>query len=78
MSRRKRLSMRCATVALLLGLQLTSSGAADLDALMREFKVSATGLKPAPGFSLETIDGRTVALTDQRGRAVLLYFWATW
>ena len=34
--------------------------------------------KPAPAFSLPTLDGRTVRLEDHRGEAVLLFFWATW
>ena len=34
--------------------------------------------RPAPGFSLGTLDGRTVSLAGFRGRPVLLYFWATW
>jgi thiol-disulfide isomerase/thioredoxin len=32
----------------------------------------------APDFSLTTLDGDTVALTDLRGRWVLINFWATW
>ena len=32
----------------------------------------------APEFKLETPDGRTVALTDFRGTAVLVNLWATW
>ena len=34
--------------------------------------------KPAPAFSLPSIDGRTVRLEDLRGKIVLLFFWATW
>ncbi|HZR31095.1 MAG TPA: TlpA disulfide reductase family protein [Terriglobales bacterium] len=34
--------------------------------------------KPAPDFSLETLDGQTLHLSDYRGKAVLLNFWATW
>jgi len=34
--------------------------------------------KPAPAFALPTLDGRTVRLEDQKGKAVLLFFWATW
>ncbi len=34
--------------------------------------------RPAPAFALPTLDGRTVRLEDQKGKAVLLFFWATW
>lgn len=34
--------------------------------------------KPAPGFVLSTLDGRSVKLSDFRGKVVLLNFWATW
>ena len=33
---------------------------------------------PAPDFTLETLDGKTMKLSDLRGKAVLLNFWATW
>jgi peroxiredoxin len=33
---------------------------------------------PAPDFSLLTLDGQKVKLSDYRGKAVLLNFWATW
>ena len=34
--------------------------------------------KPAPPFALPALDGRTVRLEDQKGKALLLFFWATW
>jgi peroxiredoxin len=34
--------------------------------------------KVAPDFTLKTIDGKSVTLSDLRGKAVLLNFWATW
>jgi len=32
----------------------------------------------APDFTLEALDGKTTRLSDFRGKAVLLNFWATW
>jgi len=32
----------------------------------------------APDFALESLDGKTVHLSDLNGKAVLLNFWATW
>ena len=34
--------------------------------------------KPAPDFELSTLDGKKVKLSDLRGKAVLVNFWATW
>jgi peroxiredoxin len=34
--------------------------------------------RPAPSFSLVTLDGKSVTSTDLRGRVVVLAFWATW
>ena len=34
--------------------------------------------QPAPDFSLTALDGKTLKLSDYRGKAVLLNFWATW
>ena len=34
--------------------------------------------KPAPAFELPALDGRSVRLEDYRGKALLLFFWATW
>jgi len=34
--------------------------------------------KMAPDFQLKTLDGKTAKLSDYKGKAVLLNFWATW
>jgi thiol-disulfide isomerase/thioredoxin len=34
--------------------------------------------KKAPAFTLATLDGRKVSLSDYKGRPVLVNFWATW
>ncbi|HYK73968.1 MAG TPA: TlpA disulfide reductase family protein [Pseudoneobacillus sp.] len=33
---------------------------------------------PAPDFTLTTLDGKTVKLSDYKGKKVILNFWATW
>lgn len=33
---------------------------------------------PAPDFELTSLDGKKVKLSDYRGKAILLNFWATW
>ena len=34
--------------------------------------------KPAPAFTLVSLDGKKVSLADYKGKAVLVNFWATW
>jgi len=33
---------------------------------------------PAPDITVQTLDGKTLALSDLQGKAVVLNFWATW
>jgi len=56
-----------------------SAQAASLDALMDNFGVQRPRVhKPAPDFTLRSLSGKTVSLSDFRGQPVLLHFWATW
>ena len=42
------------------------------------FTTPVTQIETAPEFSLQTLDGRTVKLSDYQGQVVLLNTWATW
>ena len=39
---------------------------------------AATAGEPAPDFSLRDINGKEVSLSSQKGKVVLVNFWATW
>jgi cytochrome oxidase Cu insertion factor (SCO1/SenC/PrrC family) len=47
------------------------------DLMMDLELVPMDGQTPKP-FTLESLDGKRVALADLAGRPALLYFWATW
>jgi cytochrome c biogenesis protein CcmG/thiol:disulfide interchange protein DsbE len=39
---------------------------------------AASDRKPAPDFDLKDVNGKVIHLSDYKGKAVLLDFWATW
>ena len=45
---------------------------------VRASLLSAKERKPASDYSLKDASGKTVTLKDQRGKVVLINFWATW
>jgi peroxiredoxin len=57
-----------ASIAMLLGFAATAGAQVDTNSLLKQ---------PAPDFSLTTIDGRTVKLSDEKGKVVVLEFWRT-
>jgi cytochrome oxidase Cu insertion factor (SCO1/SenC/PrrC family) len=67
-------------LGLVLVVLLAAGGRADsaLDAKITEFQLVPMGGAKPPAFSLDTLDGKKVGPGDLKGRAVLLYFWATW
>ncbi len=63
----------------LLGLVLTTPAATpSVDAQVAELGMTSLNGRPAPAFSLKTLNGTEMALASLRGRVVMLYFWATW
>jgi thiol-disulfide isomerase/thioredoxin len=62
------------TIMLVFGLQLARKSAPDTGDTANKGMQG----KSAPDFELKALDGKTVHLSDYRGKAVLLNFWATW
>jgi cytochrome oxidase Cu insertion factor (SCO1/SenC/PrrC family) len=74
--RRRRLSL--ALVLLLVGLGGAPATGRSLENALLELQLVPLTGTPTP-FTLERLtDGKKVSLAEQRGRPVLLYFWATW
>ena len=60
------------SLMLVLGFNFTRKGRRNLSA------ASPLQDKSAPDFSLQTLDGKTIRLSEFRGKPVVLNFWATW
>jgi peroxiredoxin len=60
-----------------LGSAAWTADAPDIPALMRDFGVGSLSGEPTPVI-LPDLGGEGVALQNQRGHLVMLYFWATW
>lgn len=56
---------------------LEAASPEDLDPLLRSLSIRPWWGDP-PALTLPGLDGQRHALSELRGRAVLLYFWATW
>jgi peroxiredoxin len=69
--RRTRLRRWAFDIALFLGLYLAIT-------TWRERSLLSSGATPAPGFSLDNLEGQPVSLRSLKGKSVLVHFWATW
>ena len=47
-------------------------------AFVASFAFAATISGPAPNFTLQSRDGKSVSLADLKGQVVMVNFWATW
>ena len=57
---------------------LPAALAADLEDLLLDLQLIPLGGETPPAFTLESLDGKKVSLSDYRGKPVFLYFWASW
>jgi hypothetical protein len=66
--------------ALLFGFLLVATPPADeeLEERLWDLHIVPLDAESAPAFTLASLAGKQVSLSDFRGRPVLLYFWATW
>jgi cytochrome c biogenesis protein CcmG/thiol:disulfide interchange protein DsbE len=71
--RRRGLSL--GSIVLLVGIALTAV-VFGLALIQRSQTQPTSG--PAPDFTLTTLDGQTLRLSEQRGRVVVINFWASW
>src|SRR5271168_2048807 len=77
--RERRLAMQQAQENhVVLAPEKAGAAAAQPDSQSPEAEAMQMRGKVAPGFTLETVDGKKVSLSDYKGRPVVVNFWATW
>jgi thiol-disulfide isomerase/thioredoxin len=76
--RERRLAMQQAQENHIVLVPDKSGSAASGDSQSPQAEASQMLGKPAPNFTLATLDGKKVSLSDYKGRPVLVNFWATW
>ena len=70
------ISFVCLSTVFVAAMVFIQSSAASAGAAVSS--AQAEMLPEAPNFALKTLQGKIVHLSDYRGKAVLLNFWATW
>jgi cytochrome oxidase Cu insertion factor (SCO1/SenC/PrrC family) len=84
MTRVRRLALGVAALGLLAGALWLGLGAVPsaqakvLDDLMMDLNITPVDAQTPAAFTVTTLDGDRLTLADVKGRAVLVYFWATW
>jgi thiol-disulfide isomerase/thioredoxin len=76
--RERRLAMQRAQENHIVLVPEKAGSAAAADSQSPEAEAMQMRGKPAPAFTLVTLDGKKVSLSDYKGRPVLVNFWATW
>ena len=76
--RERRLAMQKAQENHIVLVPDKAASAADADSQSPEAVAAQMRGKLAPKFTLTTLDGKRVSLSDYKGRPVLVNFWATW
>ena len=56
----------------------SQTGGDSLADLMLDLQIIPIDHRPAKAFTLETLDGKRLAMSELAGRPILLYFWASW
>ncbi len=74
---KRNLSLLIVAVLILGGAWIWFSRVTDVTASAERPAIPLPG-HPAPDFSLQTLDGQTLQLSDLHGQAVVLNFWASW
>lgn len=67
-----------AVIAVSIALSLAACSRSDRHVLAADSLKPESQRKPAPDFSLKDPNGKTVKLSEYRGKVILLNFWATW
>ena len=76
--RERRLAMQQAQENHVVLVPEKAGSAAQADSQSPEAEAMQMRGKVAPAFTLATLDGKKVSLSDYKGRPVLVNFWATW